>query len=112
MIAERAKEAHFYVALDGETIIGCGGINGYWGSKEESYLVSIFVLPDYQSKGVGRKIVETLEADEYFHRAWRTEVGSSLTAVSFYRKMGYAFKNGITDADEYGVVRLEKRKEQ
>lgn len=23
---------------------------------------------------------------EYFHRAWRTEVGSSLTAVSFYRK--------------------------
>ena len=35
------------------------------------------------------KIVEALEADEYFHRAWRTEVGSSLTAVSFYRKMGY-----------------------
>ena len=105
-----AKEAHFYVALDGETIIGCGGINGYWGSKEESYLTSIFVLPDYQGKGVGRKIVETLEADEYFHRAWRTEVGSSLTAVSFYRKMGYAFKNGIMDADEYGVVRLEKWK--
>jgi len=59
---------------------------------------------------VGRKIVETLEADEYFRRAWRTEVGSSLTAVSFYRKMGYVFKNGMIDADEYGVVRLEKRK--
>ena len=112
VIAARAKEAHFYVALDGETIIGCGGINGYWGSKEESYLTSIFVLSDYQGKGVDRKIVETLEADEYFHRAWRTEVGSSLTAVSFYRKMGYAFKNGITDTDEYGVVRLAKRKEQ
>lgn len=27
-------------------------------------------------------------------RAWSTEVGSSLTAVSFYRKMGYEFKNG------------------
>ena len=112
VIAERAKEAHFYVALDGETIIGCGGITGYWGSKEESHLTSIFVLSDYQGKGVDRKIVETLEADEYFHRAWRTEVGSSLTAVSFYQKMGYAFKNGITDTDEYGVVRLEKRKEQ
>ncbi|MGM9573232.1 MAG: GNAT family N-acetyltransferase [Hominicoprocola sp.] len=112
VIAARAEEAHFYVAMDGETIIGCGGTTGCWGSKEESYLTSIFVLPDYQGKGVGRKIVEALEADEYFRRAWRTEVGSSLTAVPFYRKMGYAFKSGITDADEYGVVRLEKRKEK
>ena len=111
VIADRAKEAHFFVAMDGETIIGCGGITGYWGSTEESYLISIFVLPDHQGKGVGRKIVEALEADEYFRRAWRTEVGFSLTAVSFYRKMGYEFKNGITDPDEYGVVRLEKRKE-
>ena len=112
VIAARAEEAHFYVATDGETIIGCGGITGYWGSTEESYLTSIFVLPDYQGKGVGRKIVETLEADEYFRRAWRTEVGSSLTAVSFYRRMGYELKNGITGTDEYGVVSLEKRKEK
>lgn len=109
VIAERANDAHFYVAMDGESIIGCGGITGYWGSTEESYLTSIFVLPDYQGIGAGRKIVETLEADEYFRRAWRTEVGSSLTAVSFYRKMGYEFKDGIRDTDEYGVVRLEKR---
>ena len=110
-IAARAEDAHFYVAVDGKRIIGCGGITGYWGSTKESYLTSIFVLPDYQGKGVGRKIVETLEADEYFRRAWRTEVGSSLTAVHFYEKMGYAYKNGATDTDENGVVRLEKRKE-
>lgn len=110
VVAARAGEGHFFVACDGDTVIGCGGITGYWGSTEESYLTSIFVLPDHQGKGVGRKIVETLEADEIFRRARRTEVGSSLTAVSFYRKMGYEFKNGITDADEYGVVRLEKRK--
>ena len=112
VIAARATEAHFYVAMDGKTIIGCGGITGYWGSTEESYLTSIFVLPDYQDKGVGRKIVETLEADEYFRRAWHTEVDSSLTAVHFYEKMGYTFKDGIMDADEFGVVRLEKRKER
>ena len=112
IIAARAGEAHFYVAMDGETIIGCGGITGYWGSTEESYLTSIFVLPAYQGKGVGRQIVEALEADEYFLRAWRIEVGSSLTAVPFYQKMGYTFRNGITDANEYGVVRLEKRKKK
>ena len=112
MIAALAAEANFYVAMDWKTIIGCGGITGYWGSTEESYLTSIFVLPDYQGKGVGRKIMEALETDEYFRRAWRTEVGSSLTAMRFYKKMGYEFKNGITDADKYGVVRLEKRKEK
>ncbi len=61
---------------------------------------------------MGRKIVETMEADEYFRRAWRTEVGSSLAAVHFYEKMGYVFKNGMMEADEFGVVRLEKRKEK
>ena len=45
-------------------------------------------------------------------KAGSTEVGSSLTAVAFYQKMGNAFKNGIAHADAYGVVRLEKRKER
>ena len=61
---------------------------------------------------MGRKIVETMEADEYFRRVWRTEVGSSLAAVHFYEKMGYVFKNGMMEDDEFGVVRLEKRKEK
>lgn len=112
LVAASAAQMHFYVALDGETIIGCGGITEYRGSSEESYLTTIFVLPEAQGKGVGRRIVEALEADEYFRRAWRTELGSSLAAVDFYRKLGYSYKNGVMDADEYGVVRLEKRKER
>lgn len=94
---------------DGKQIIGCGGIIRYWGSTTESDLVSVFVLHAYQGKGVGRNIIETLEADAYFLRAWRTEVGSSLTAVEFYRKMGYEYKNEDSLPDVFGVVRLEKR---
>ena len=108
LIAERAREGHFYLAVYGEKIIGCGGITGYWGSTEESYLTSIFVLPEEQGKGVGSLIVNRLEADDYFRRAWRTEVGSSLPAVRFYRKMGYEYKNGVAEADADGTVRLEK----
>lgn len=108
LVALRAGESHFYVVLDGKKVIGCGGITGYWGSETESYIVSVFVLPEYQGRGIGRKIIETLEADEFFLRAWRTEIGSSLTAVDFYRKMGYKYKNGVTSLDEYGVIRLEK----
>ena len=107
-VAVSARDAHMYVACDGEAVIGCGAISGYWGSTEESYLSSIFVLPEYQRRGVGRRIVEALEADAYFLRAWRTEVGTSLTAVPFYLKLGYAFKAGRTEM--FGVVRMEKRR--
>ncbi len=31
------------------------------GKEDESSLFTIFVLPEYQGKGIGRKIIETLE---------------------------------------------------
>lgn len=106
-----ARDAHVYVACDGDAVIGCGAIAGYWGSTEESYLSSIFfVLPDHQRRGVGRRMMEALEADVYFLRAWRTEVGASLTAVPFYLKLGYTFRDGSAEADAFGVVRMEKRR--
>lgn len=105
-----SREGHFYVACDGKKIVGCGGIAGYWGSLTESILLTIFVLPEYQGRGLGRRIVETLERDEYFLRAERLEVPASILACEFYRKMGYAYKNGITTPDEGGCIRLEKRR--
>ena len=108
--AEQAKTGHFYTAFDGPKLIGCGGITGYRGSTTESYLMSIFVLPAYQGRGIGRRIVETLEKDEFFMRARSTELAASITAVDFYRKLGYTFKDGIRTPDEHEVVRMEKRK--
>ena len=107
-ILERASWTHFYVACDGEKIIGCGAIGPYWGKVDESSLFSIFVLPTYQGMGIGRKIVQTLEQDEYFLRAKRIEIPASITATPFYRKMGYDYKDGITTPDFEGLIRLEK----
>ena len=55
---------HMYVVLDGEKIIGCGAIGPYWGRVDESSLFTVFVHPEYQGRGIGRKIMETLEQDE------------------------------------------------
>jgi GNAT superfamily N-acetyltransferase len=103
-----SKERHMYVICDGERIIGTGGIAGYWGSLIESILLTIFILPEYQGKGIGRKLIETLEKDEYFLRAKRIEIPASLTAVEFYRKMGYDFKDGISEPEDGIMYRLEK----
>ena len=59
-------------------------------------------------RGIGRKIIETLEQDEYFLRAKRIEIPASITGTPFYRKMGYDYKNGICTPDEEGLLRLEK----
>ncbi len=107
-LIERSEWTHAYVFCDGENIVGCGSIGPYWGKEDESSLFTIFVLPEYQGKGVGRLIIETLEKDEYFLRAKRVEIPSSITACEFYRKMGYDFKNGIDKIDEEGLYRLEK----
>lgn len=108
-ILRRSGWTHFYVALDGEKIIGCGAIGPYWNSETESSLFTIFVLPEYQKKSVGRSIVEKLEQDEYFLRAERIEIPASITGVPFYQRMGYGFKNGVSEPDEEHVIRMEKK---
>ena len=107
-IAWRASWTHFYVVCKGESIIGCGAIGPYWGSETESSLFTIFVLPEHQGRGIGRKIVETLERDEYALRAKRIEIPASITACAFYRKLGYDYKNGVNQVDDEGLYRQEK----
>ena len=62
---EPAKWTHFYVVCDGDKIIGCGAIGPYWDHDDESSLFTIFVLSEYQGKGIDRRIIETLEQDVF-----------------------------------------------
>ncbi|MDI6666611.1 GNAT family N-acetyltransferase [Leuconostoc falkenbergense] len=109
-LIERASQFHCYVIenSDDGAIIAVGSIGPFWGSQTESSLFNIFVDPDYQGHGLGRKIIEILETDEYFLRASRIEIPASKTALRFYQKMGYNFKNGIDKVDSEELYRLEK----
>lgn len=107
-IRRRAESGHGYVAAVGETVIGCGMIAPYFGSETESILLTIFVLPEYQGRGIGRQIVGTLEQDEFFLRAKRIEIPASVTAAEFYRKLGYDYKNGVKELDPEHHYRMEK----
>ena len=103
-----ASYANMYVFRFEEKIIGVGSISSYWGSETESILLTIFVLPEFHGKGIGRTIIRTLEQDELFKRAVRVEIPASITAVEFYQKFGYEFKQGVKQLDEEGLYRLEK----
>lgn len=103
-----ANYAHMYVFEWNGKIVGTGSISSFWGSKTESILLTIFVLPEFHGKGIGRKIINTLEQDEFFVRATRIEIPASITATEFYRKFGYDYKNGVKELDEEYHYRLEK----
>lgn len=107
-VKERASYANMYVFCLNEQILGVGSISSFWGSQTESILLTIFVLPEFQGKGIGRTIIKTLEQDELFIRAERVEIPASITAVDFYREFGYEFKNGVKELDKEGTYRLEK----
>ena len=107
-IINRASWMHFYVVEDAGSIIGCGGIGPYWGKNDESCFFTIFVTPSRQRSGIGSLIVSTLEQDEFFLRAKRIEIPSSITAVGFYKKFGYSHKPGFEGPDDERIYRLEK----
>ena len=110
-VKKRASWTHFYVIEEDNKIVACGAIGPYWDSLTESSLFSIFVDEKYQGKGYGRKIIETLEKDEYFTRANRIEIPAAMSAIPFYRKMGYEHKNGeITYAEEHFCLEKFKKK--
>ena len=106
-LRERAKGGHFYIAKEDEKILGCGAVAPYWGSETESVLLTIFVDPDCQGKGIGRKLIETLENDEYSLRSKRIEIPAGIVGIPFYKKMGYDFKNGELIYDD-GHFAMEK----
>lgn len=106
-----ASYAHMYVfEFDGK-IVGTGSISSFWGSETESILLCIFVLPEFHGKGIGSKIISTLEQDEFYVRANRIEIPASITATEFYRKFGYDYKDGVKELDDERHYRLEKFKE-
>ena len=73
-----------FTCWDGETLCGAGRMLS--DGATHSAIFDVAVLPDYQRRGIGRRIMEALEAevpDSFF------VLTSAFTAVEFYSKLGY-----------------------
>lgn len=92
-IAEIIKTRHYYEARHRGKIIACGGVSRDQSQENQSYFTAIFVNPDFHGQGVGRKLIEFLEKDEWCLRSSLIEIPSSKTACEFYRKCGYEYRN-------------------
>jgi len=73
-----------FTCWDGETLCGAGRMVS--DGIACSAIFDIAVLPEYQRRGIGRLIMQALEAevpDSFF------VLTSSFSAVEFYRKLGF-----------------------
>ena len=78
----------FLIAKDGEKVVGLCGLTKQQGFNK---LGSIYVLPEYQGKGIGKKLWEAVvlfmdkEKDTIVQVATYNE-----KAIAFYEKLGFA----------------------
>ncbi|KAA8673661.1 GNAT family N-acetyltransferase [Pantoea dispersa] len=91
-----------WVATDDEKIIGFSMI-----LPDEGCLFAAFVLPEYEGRGIDRRLVELAENELFRHHeiAW-LETDKQSRAAKFYIQLGWGNKIDINDTD----IRLEKHR--
>lgn len=72
---------------------------------DEGCLFAAFVMPEYEGKGIGRRLVKLAEQElfKYHEMAW-LETDQNSRAMQFYIHLGWFVKSNINNID----VRLEK----
>jgi predicted N-acetyltransferase YhbS len=87
-IVEVLRSAMMYVAeAEGEIV---GVLRG-----REARLASLFVRKDHHRQGIGRRLVETFEAESRVLGVPVIRVAATLYAVPFYLAMGYRRSTGV-----------------
>ncbi|WP_251343111.1 GNAT family N-acetyltransferase [Haloplanus halophilus] len=106
--AEFAGESTRPIVAEADgTIVGWGSVH-----LDENVLAATFVDPDYAGRGIGRAIVDELEAIARREGVERLRVPASLNAVGFYEALGFERRREIDasgpDAPEIPAIELTK----
>ena len=108
-MVELSRTGHTYVLEEDGQIVGSGTVLPDGASEAE--IVAALLVPESIGKGYGRKLFETLEADELAVKAERVWLTSSDMALGFYEHMGWVNPNGYrVRAGEENLLYMEKRK--
>jgi GNAT superfamily N-acetyltransferase len=83
------------VSTKGWVCVDCGGVVGFsMADRATGEFLVIAVLPEYEGKGVGGRLMSLAEewlAAAGCRRAWlSTDLNTSLRAYGFYRKRGWS----------------------
>lgn len=81
-IAARMADRLVLIAENADAIVGTASLQKDW-------VRSVFVSPDRQGLGIGRRLMTRIEQVALDRRIRQLVVPSSINAENFYRKLGY-----------------------
>lgn len=85
------KEQLFYLISEDEVTLGFIGIEHNYKDEAVTRIHKIYLLPETQGKGIGKKVIEEIEkmALENNSKALSLNVNRFNSALSFYKKIGF-----------------------
>ena len=108
-ILEKARTQYIFVAIEEDNVIGTGSLADYGSTEMPSYYgTAIFIALEFQRKGIGKQIMQKVEAKAVEMGADKLTVRAARNARVFYEKLGYTYWNGIATQDEKGNYVMEK----
>ena len=105
-ICRKAAETAYFVAEEEGRIVGSGAVGE--ASEESAFFYHIFAAEERQGQGIGRAMIGWLEEEAARMGKRRVEFHASITAVGFYRRLGYRHCEEPPVPDEDGLYRMEK----
>jgi GNAT superfamily N-acetyltransferase len=102
----KLPEEYTKIILLNRKVIGTGSCN-------KNDIGRFFILPEFQNKGYGKKLLVELELEIKQNNYENITLASSLGAVYFYTKCGYKYSNYkiIEVEDDQFLCYLEMKKE-
>ncbi|OQR31819.1 GNAT family N-acetyltransferase [Pseudomonas sp. Bc-h] len=89
-----------YVASVGGDVVGTGSLDG-------NTVRSVFVHPVWQGRGIGHRLMKTIESEAMRGGVERLRVPSSITAQGFYRSLGFVKVRDEFHGEERTII-MEK----
>ena len=102
--AEAIDKYDFFVAEEDGVVVGFGELG--W---EAGAIQGLYVSPDVAGRGVGRKLLRTLEERARAYGLKSLRLTSSLNAVPFYERAGFKTVEELTETIGRGVERASVR---
>lgn len=100
------KKYHYLLLHEKDQGIGTARIN--LDSKEYGKIERVAILPSYQSKGYGQKLIESCETWIAKRGLSKIVIVSQKQAVGFYEKLGYIADESMTRPSEIPTIYTEK----
>lgn len=109
-LADYYSPKNFCLDLDKKVIYVCAEGNKILGTATllKDYIMAVFIDPDYQRRGIGKKLMLILEKyalKKCYSKVWLI---ANFSAVDFYKKLEY-FEVGIKMHPDWGkAIVMEK----